>query len=186
MSVMNCRTFENELADWVGGRLPAPVAAQMRAHAAACPACERRAEGERGLRAAWRDLPPVAEAPDLWPQLAARIAHVRPAPARPSWFAWLPPVGPSLRYGLAGVGAAMLLATIVMSRHPASNVGSGNTGNTGIAINQPQPPVNERQVIDLVSEQQALLPEADGDLAIVATPRYRQAERFVLGQSAVR
>jgi hypothetical protein len=180
---MNCRRFENELADWIGGRLPATVAAQMQAHAAACPTCERMAEGERGLRAAWRDLPPVAEAPDLWPQLAARIAEVRPAPARPSWFAWLPPVGPSLRYGLAGVGAAMLLATIVMSRHSVPNVGSGNTG---IAVNQPQPAVNERQVIDLVSEQQALLPEADGDLAIVATPRYRQAERFVLGQSATR
>lgn len=181
---MNCRRFEIELADWVGGRLAPPQASQMQAHASSCPVCERMAEAERGLRTAWRDLPPVAEAPDLWSQLAARIAANQPAqPERRSWFAWLPTWGPSLRYGMAGVAAAMLLATVVMNRHPAVQVGPGIAPG---GVVRPSQPVNESHVIELVSEQQALLPEADGDLAIVATPRYRQAERYVLGQSANR
>jgi hypothetical protein len=183
---MNCRRFENELADWIGGKLPPATAELMRSHLTACSSCERVAEGERSLRAVWRDLP-VAEAPEMWPRLAARIADARPAPvARPIWSSWLPSLGPSLRYGFAGVAAAMVLATIVMSRHPMVPTGPSSGGIAITGGSNPASQPNESDLIKLVSDQQALLPEADGDLAIVATPRYRQAERYVLGQSAIR
>jgi hypothetical protein len=80
----------------------------------------------------------------------------------------------------------MILATLVMSRQPDGHAGQGGVNVASGGRVQPAPPADENDVIKLVSDQQALLPEADGDLAIIATPRYRQAERYVLGQSAVR
>jgi anti-sigma factor RsiW len=176
---MNCKSFERDLSDWIAGRLPDTVAARMTAHTAACEACSRQAEGERTLRAAWRELPPLGEAPDLWPQLAARISEPREVRAgRPAWLRWLPEIGPSLKYGLAGVAAAMALATVVMSRPPANMT---NTGPAQPPIVRNVPQADEGDVIRLVSDRQATLPEAEGDLRIMGTARYREAERYALG-----
>lgn len=173
---MNCRRFERDLADWLGGRLPALFALQMQAHAAGCAACSRLAEGERSLRTAWRELPPVGEAPDLWPQLAARIAEPRENRAvRSPWFAWLPEIGPSLRYGVAGAAAALVLATVVMTHLPMPIDHSVAVGPVASA------PADENHVIQLVSDRQSTLPEAEGDLRIIGTARYREAERYALG-----
>jgi hypothetical protein len=148
---------------------------QMSAHAAECESCARAAESERKLRSAWRELPSLGETPDIWPQLAARISVPREiAPVRPAWLAWLPDAKSSLRYGFAGVGAAVVLGVLLMNR-PAPMIGTRED------VYQPSVASTETKTIQLVSDRQALLPEADGDLAIMATPRYRAAERVVLG-----
>lgn len=179
---INCRRFENDLPEWIAGRLPTCVAEQMQAHSTACELCGRMADGEKSLRMAWRELPPLVEAPDLWPRLAARISEPRDAGrSRAPWLAWLPEWGPSLRYGLAGVGVALALATVVMSRSPLT---PAHLTDNGAGSNRPGRSVDESHVIQFVADRQAL-PFADGDLAIDVdrTPRYRQAERYVLGQS---
>jgi hypothetical protein len=178
IEIMNCRRFERDLPDWAAGRLPSVASDQMSAHSTACESCARMADAERSLRSAWRELPSLGETPDIWPQLAARIStSTEPRAARHArspWLAWLPAAGPSLRYGLAGVGAALIVGALIVSRpiNPTEPTGVG-----------PQPPItaNESRVIDLVSSRQAMLPEGDGDFKIMAASSYRTAERVVLG-----
>lgn len=101
---MRCRAFEENLAEWVRGRLSEEEAAQMEAHRARCPACACAEALERDLVARWRDLADceawvnarAGEPADCWPRLRVRLE--RPVPSvRP---------GSLLRYAFCGVAAA--------------------------------------------------------------------------------
>ncbi len=173
---MNCRHFESDLPDWVSGRLPEHHATRMLAHSVSCESCSRVADGERTLLVAWREIPALPDTPNLWPRIAARLQDMQTAkPAPASWLSWLVAPSPSIRYGMAGTAAAAVLLAIVMSR-PTVDLPQGINPVTNNGV-------DESHVIQLVSERQSL-PDAEGDLAIGQTPRYRAAERVVLGYAA--
>jgi len=177
-SAMKCRHFENNLPDWISGRVSEETSRQMLAHVASCASCSRMSEEERGLRSAWRALPIPAQAPDIWPQLAARIqdSEAKRAGTR-SWRSWFSmPVG-SVGYGLAGAVSAVVILAVVYSR---TSVVSPPPYTVQVNPPQIRHEVASDNYIQLVSDRYSL-PDADGDLAIGRTPRYRQAERIVLG-----
>jgi anti-sigma factor RsiW len=69
---MKCREFQGDLAEYVGGRLPPSLRAEMRAHAEACEACAHEETGERALRARFAHPPAIPACPDLWSQIASQ------------------------------------------------------------------------------------------------------------------
>lgn len=77
---MNCRKFEDHLAEWASGRLNTEVQDQMARHSAGCAVCAKREAAERELRVTWHQLPTIAT-PDIASRLSARLAV--PVPAAP-------------------------------------------------------------------------------------------------------
>lgn len=137
---MNCRHFQNHLADWVSGRLSEEQAAPMEAHRAACPACARAEREERDLRARWFTLAAPANPPDLWPRIAARLETPAPAPAPRFVFAR------RLVFSSAVAAAGALCAFLWVRMEPAT----------------PEEPVDEQRVVQLIGAMQQL-PDPDTD-----------------------
>lgn len=109
-----CRLFR-----WLFAVLPLPAlrARLIARHLESCPACASRLAEDEALR---RLLPPpawLAEAPDLWPGIAAGIRRLEAgSPRRPAAF-------PRLRWAVVGTLAAMLLLPLLyMLRRPAPRV----------------------------------------------------------------
>lgn len=74
---------EERLNDHVDGLLPAPEAAAVEAHLAACAACRAEVEGLRALLAAASALPrAIAPPAELWDELRAATSA---RPARAAW-----------------------------------------------------------------------------------------------------
>ena len=142
---MNCKEFERDLADWVAGRLPGERILPMESHRIACPACARAEAAERQLRALWRDLPALPEAPDIWPRLGARLRAPAPAP-RSGW---------ASRRVLQGALATALLLWALFWMRPLS-------GPPQTAPGDGPPVVDEARVVRLVAEMQRL-PAFDTD-----------------------
>jgi anti-sigma factor RsiW len=69
---MKCQEFQNDLAEYAAGRLPALRSAEMQAHARECGGCTRDEAGERALRDRFALAPAAAVCPDVWPQLVSR------------------------------------------------------------------------------------------------------------------
>ena len=69
---MKCQEFQNDLAEYVVGRLPALRTAEMQAHARECGVCTRDEAAERALRDRFALAPAVAVCPDVWPQFVSR------------------------------------------------------------------------------------------------------------------
>jgi len=158
---MNCRKFEEQLADWVSGRLPEDRAAALEAHRALCPACAQAEKEERDLRARWLSLATPAAAPDLWPRIEARL-HA-PAPTPRFVFAR------RLAFGgaVAAAGALCALLWVYLSS----------------ALPHVAPPVaeaDEGRVVQLVGTMQRL-PDPDADI-VTNEPRYSvwEERRFIL------
>ena len=69
---MRCRSFEQDLPDWIAGKLNDSESAEMRIHAATCAACAGEESFERRLRANINALPSPRER-DILARLSDRI-----------------------------------------------------------------------------------------------------------------
>lgn len=130
---MICREFLLFVDDWAAGQLSAGQAARMAAHRDVCPACARAERGERRLRALWRDLPPLPDAPEVWPGLAARLT-LSSSGRRHRGF----PAGGSAI--TAATALCLLAAALVLLPRPLTDQKVGN------------PPINEDRVAHMVTE----------------------------------
>ncbi len=148
---MNCKIFERELADWVRGRAPQDLAARMAAHRDACASCARAEAVERTLVAAWSALPEPRSAPELWPQVAARLEQ--PAPA-PRWSLFRPP------WAIAGALAAGALCALLFTHMPsATSTAKPFAGAPSHTVRKADP-AGVAEVISLVSQMRQL-PDPD-------------------------
>ena len=104
---MNCRTFELQVADWLSGRLPESISAQMAAHKATCRPCAEIADAEADMRRQWSEYRTPNVSADLWPRIEARLDQpsFRKA-ARPSFNA-------SYRWAAAVCAMAILVPVAV-------------------------------------------------------------------------
>jgi anti-sigma factor RsiW len=97
---MNCHRFQENLADYVAGRLRPEEAAQMTLHCASCAACAQERQAEQRLRARFQEAPSPAFSPDL----TLRFADSLNAPQRRKALAWRR----TLRLGFATSAAVFL------------------------------------------------------------------------------
>ena len=70
---MNCRSFERQAADWLGGRLPPDRSEGMAAHQKTCASCARIARTETQFRERWHEGLEADDDADLWPRLLPRL-----------------------------------------------------------------------------------------------------------------
>lgn len=70
---MNCRRFNNQLADWQTNRLSPEAAFEMVAHRDTCPSCAQAAQLDANLRERWREARVETASPDLWPRIALHL-----------------------------------------------------------------------------------------------------------------
>ena len=103
---MRCWDFEQDLGEWLRGRLSAERAAAMAAHVEVCVRCQRAASVERRIyeRMSRTNVPTLRR--DLWPEIAMRLAEPEPLPKhrRPTLV---------MRWAAAGVLALVLGIAIV-------------------------------------------------------------------------
>lgn len=105
-SEVECHAAREQMPAYAEGALSGAIALAMQAHLVSCAGCA--SEEEALARSLWtleRVVP--AEAPDLWPALAARLAASQSAPKPAFRFpVWLCS-GPAWRPGLALAGVAL-------------------------------------------------------------------------------
>ncbi len=100
---MDCREFENQMADYLGEELPAEARAECEAHLASCAACRERAGDRQTVIRTLRRLETVS--PELATRQTAALTIVRRSPF------WLRIGGGILKV------AAVLAIGIVIGRH---------------------------------------------------------------------
>lgn len=166
---MKCREFDENLMDWVAGKLPEPLAAAMSEHSRLCASCARLEAQERSLRLRWQSLPDPGVPPDLWLRLAARLEQ---KPARRWRFA----LRPVWRTG-AMLAAAASLTLVVWLRFQAPPTDRG--GATGSAVPQTAASVDESRVVQMISDMQSL-PDPDRDEVLAGSEHYRKDMRILL------
>ena len=110
---MNCRNFQQNIADYVAERLSSQEREQMLVHSRACVVCQQALLEETALRSLFSTGTPQKEMPDLWPQVAARLPLVRPAPRFPRMWVY--------RSGFA-TAAALLTLFVWQSRTPVTPI----------------------------------------------------------------
>lgn len=153
---MNCRNFDDLVAEWVAGRLPEDQSERMTAHCRICPKCARGEADERKLRGLWASLPEPHSRRDLWPRIAAAIES--PAPVRSRLFG-----APRLAY--ACVLAAGACAAILVSR---------TTVNPG-PDNGPVVRMDEQRVVRFAAALQEV-PDMDNEYAL----SFRKSQKMAL------
>ncbi len=153
---MNCKQFEINAADWVKGRAPQDVAAQMAAHSASCAACGKMEASERSFLAAWQAIPMPRDAGELWPKVAARLD--RQAPVRHLGLG---------RLAFGGTLATVLCVLIMFRPVPPKEQMNGLTSS-------PTEPTN---TISMVAQMREL-PDPDQEMSGVGLHSRRD---FVLG-----
>jgi len=134
---MNCKTFENNLPDWVTGRLDKNNASQMEFHAASCVKCSQLADFERSFSNRMRSVPEPTRVPDLWVKLEGRIQSA----SAPKTFRFA--FNKVYAFGGALAAACLLMVAVInMPINSSNNV----TVNTAPDISK------ERQVVQLAAD----------------------------------
>lgn len=107
---MSCTKFENQIALYVGGDLPAAQASRVASHLAGCAGCRALAEELRAGLALLGELgdDPLEEA--MLESVHRRVLAQAASPARPPR---------RLYWGLAFAAALLLAAILAWPRHPA-------------------------------------------------------------------
>ncbi len=70
---MNCRTFERQVADWLGNRLAPEQSRRMEAHRQTCVPCAQTVRAETLLRESWRAASATRPVRDAWPSLVLHL-----------------------------------------------------------------------------------------------------------------
>lgn len=166
---MKCRDFDENLMDWVAGKLPEHLAAAMSAHSRLCASCARLEAEERALRLRWQSLPDPGAPPDLWLRLSARLEQ---KPARRWRFA----LRPVWMTG-ATLAAAASLTLVVWLRFQAPPTARVDAPRP--AVQQTASSVDESRVVQMISDMQSL-PDPDRDEVLAGSEHYRKDMRILL------
>ncbi len=124
---MNCRRFENSVADWLAGRLPADVAQQMAVHRKNCAACARIASEEESLRSHWTAWQAPARTPDLRQRVIDRLSVET---ARRT-------LRLSYRWATAAMAVVLVPVAIFVGTEFRTNTASRTSPDTAIPIRLP-------------------------------------------------
>ena len=167
---LNCGAFEQDLPEWVMGRLPADRAREMQAHFAQCSLCQQKASEERRLRGLWQEAsaPVFVAEIEIGPRLAARVAeagrHRRNAGLRAR------AVG-----GIAlAAGLCFVLVRANLSEAPSTEFAEPQTSSN------PAPELADKSSIALRAQQMRTAPAAESDAFLAETQQRHQEQRFAL------
>ena len=172
---ISCRKFEEELPDYIAGRLNPVVSAKMLAHSQKCQTCAQAEQTERALRIRFANAPLITEIPDLLPNLKSALKSA-PKSRQPLF---MRPQFPQI-WKLGTVGSSMVAAagllfymnamqTPVITQNPNSEkFAVNNAETTPIAVQEiSQIGQSESRLIveeTNASRQFGLPSSSDGDL----------------------
>ncbi len=108
---MKCRTVNKQISLYLDGRLADRERALLEAHLQECSGCRAEVESLRQALAALKTLTRPIPRPGGWERLEARLRQKSQPAARPVAGVRLVPGG--LRWGAAGVAAALVVLTLV-------------------------------------------------------------------------
>ena len=161
---MKCYEFEDNLTEYVAGRLSGALASRMMAHGALCTACANKEKEERKLRGLFRSFAPVQEQRDLWPRLQSQLQpHPRRTPFRWPW-----------AYGGTAMAFAACAALLLMQvSRPLPPQGTINVPSAFISVTE------EQKVTRMVSDNRRLR-TVDSEALFANLQSSNEEERAVL------
>lgn len=167
---LNCGAFEQDLPDWVMGRLSSDSAREMQGHFAHCVVCQQKTAAERRLQGQWQALPsPLAVAEiEIGLRLAARVAESgrrrRNAGLRARAFG-----------GMAfAAGLCFVLFRANLSEPSAAPFAEPQNAST------PAPEPADQSSIARRAEQMRRAPAAENEAFLAETQQRHQEQRFAL------
>jgi anti-sigma factor RsiW len=126
MTPERCAAYAEQLVDLADGEWPVGAAAEVQAHLAACPMCQRRLRALQGslstMQAVWRAAERDLQA------LRAQEPPASPRSRRPVWRLW-----PVRAVAVAAIAAGLIIAILRVGQQPPA--GFPPSGPNGGAVN---------------------------------------------------
>jgi len=107
---MNCQQCEDNLSDYVAGRLAPHEEAHVANHCAACPTCTQSLKREQAFCNLFKEADPVLHSPDLWAQVSLQLTPRKKRFLMPRM--WKVSSG----FALAGMAALLMFTALPKAR----------------------------------------------------------------------